>query len=190
MAERTFLFLSERRQQYGKGELKHDPDWIQQHLQVFEVRSIELVRSLNSAQGLKRSTATASACAKLAPNGDVQLYISQSIEVDFFEVAMSLNKLLLVKTRPNDALLLLTILQTTCALSVSAAPCRADSFASQQAQKSQAARVQRRPHHERAQGRAGGGGPAHARRAPAGAAKGPVRTRQSHTLLFSDRAPD
>lgn len=115
VAERTFLFLSERRQQYGKGELKHDPDWIQKHLVVLEVRSIELVRSLNSAQGLKRSTASASACAKLAPNGDVHLYISQSIEVDFFEVAMSLNKLLLVKTRPNDALLLLTILQTTCA---------------------------------------------------------------------------
>ncbi|GAA5897454.1 hypothetical protein JCM8208_003276 [Rhodotorula glutinis] len=113
VAERTFLFLSERRQQYGKGELKHDPDWIQKHLVVLEVRSIELVRSLNSAQGLKRSTASASACAKLAPNGDVHLYISQSIEVDFFEVAMSLNKLLLVKTRPNDALLLLTILQTT-----------------------------------------------------------------------------
>lgn len=119
VAERTFLFLSERRQQYGKGELKHDPDWIQKHLVVLEVRSIELVRSLNSAQGLKRSTASASACAKLAPNGDVQLYISQSIEVDFFEVAMSLNKLLLVKTRPNDALLLLTILQTTCVLSLS-----------------------------------------------------------------------
>ncbi|GAA5934189.1 hypothetical protein JCM3775_006930 [Rhodotorula graminis] len=113
VAERTFLFLSERRQQYGKGELKHDPDWIQKHLVVLEVRSIELVRSLNSAQGLKRSTATASACAKLAQNGDAHLYISQSIEVDFFEVAMGLNKLLLVKTRPNDALLLLTILQTT-----------------------------------------------------------------------------
>lgn len=38
VAERTFLFLSERRQQYGKGELKHDADWIQSHLQVFEVR--------------------------------------------------------------------------------------------------------------------------------------------------------
>lgn len=38
VAERTFLFLSERRQQYGKGELKHDAEWIQTHLQVFEVR--------------------------------------------------------------------------------------------------------------------------------------------------------
>ncbi|BGP44913.1 hypothetical protein JCM10450v2_000728 [Rhodotorula kratochvilovae] len=113
VAERTFLFLVERRQQYGKGELKHDPDWVQQHLQVFEVRSIELVRSLTSAQGLKRSTAIASACAKLAPNGDIALYISQSIEVDFFEVAMGLCKLLLTKMRSNDALLLFTILQTT-----------------------------------------------------------------------------
>ncbi|GAA6047852.1 hypothetical protein JCM3770_004674 [Rhodotorula araucariae] len=113
VAERTSLFLVERRQQYGKSELKHDPDWVQQHLQVFEVRSIELVRSLMSAQGLKRSTATASACCKLAPNGDVALYISQSTEVDFFEVAVNLCKNLLNKMRSNDALLLFTILQTT-----------------------------------------------------------------------------
>jgi hypothetical protein len=38
VVERTFLFLSERRQQYGKAELKHDAEWIQTHLQVFEVR--------------------------------------------------------------------------------------------------------------------------------------------------------
>lgn len=40
VAERTFLFLSERRQQYGKGELKHDPEWIQKNLQVYEVRFV------------------------------------------------------------------------------------------------------------------------------------------------------
>ncbi|GAA6035210.1 hypothetical protein JCM8097_006421 [Rhodosporidiobolus ruineniae] len=113
VGERTFLFLSERRQQYGKGELKHDPEWVQKHLQVFEVRSIELVRTLNSPQGLKKSSTVASACAKTASNGDIQLFISQSIEIDFYEVAMGLCKLLLSKSRPNDALLLLTILQTT-----------------------------------------------------------------------------
>ncbi|CEQ42128.1 SPOSA6832_03919 [Sporobolomyces salmonicolor] len=113
VAERTFLFLSERRQQYGKGELKHDPDWIQSHLQVYEVRSIELIRTLKSAQGLKKSSHAASACAQLAKNGDVALYIAQNIDVDYYEVAMSLCKLLLSKLRPNDALLLLTILQTT-----------------------------------------------------------------------------
>ncbi|GAA5899994.1 hypothetical protein JCM6882_007020 [Rhodosporidiobolus microsporus] len=113
VAERTFLFLSERRQQYGKGELKHEPDWINKHLRVFEVRSIELVRTLNSPQGLKKTSAVASACAKAASNGDIELFVSQSIETDYFEVAMGLCKLLLSKLRPNDALLLLTILQTT-----------------------------------------------------------------------------
>ncbi|GJN91725.1 hypothetical protein Rhopal_004748-T1 [Rhodotorula paludigena] len=112
ISERTYLFLSERRHSYGgKSELKHDPEWIQTHLLVSEVRSIELVRSLNSAQGLKRHTSAVSACAKLA--GDIHLFVSASLEVDYYEVAMSLCKLLLVKQRTNDALLLLTILQTT-----------------------------------------------------------------------------
>ncbi|BGO96619.1 hypothetical protein RTG_00437 [Rhodotorula toruloides ATCC 204091] len=113
VAERTSLFLSERRQQYGKGELKHDPDWIQKHLQVYEVRSIELVRTLKSPQGLKRHVAVASACAKTATNGDIALYVSQTIEADYYEIAVAMCKLLLSKLRPNDALLLLTILQTT-----------------------------------------------------------------------------
>ncbi|GAA5857149.1 hypothetical protein JCM8547_009340 [Rhodosporidiobolus lusitaniae] len=114
VGERTFLFLSERRQQYGKGELKHsEPEWIQTHLSVFEVRSIELVRTLNSPQGLKKNSSAASACVKAASNGSVELYVSQSIEVDYYEVAVGLCKILLSKVRPNDALLLLTILQTT-----------------------------------------------------------------------------
>ncbi|BGP21645.1 ubiquitin system component Cue [Rhodotorula toruloides] len=113
VAERTSLFLSERRQQYGKGELKHDPDWVQKHLEVLEVRSIELVRTLKSPQGLKKHVAVASACAKTAPNGDITLYVSQTIEADYYEIAVAMCKLLLSKLRPNDALLLLTILQTT-----------------------------------------------------------------------------
>ncbi|KWU45472.1 hypothetical protein RHOSPDRAFT_28836 [Rhodotorula sp. JG-1b] len=113
VSERTFLFLSERRQQYGKGELKHDPEWIQKHLQLHEVKSIELVRELRTPQGVKRATAAASACAKMMPNGDIGLYMSRSLELDFYEVAMGLCKLLLSKLRANDALLLLTILQTT-----------------------------------------------------------------------------
>lgn len=119
VGERTSLFLSERRQQYGKGELKHEPDWIQKHLQVYEVRSIELVRTLKSPQGVKRHVAVASACAKTATNGDVALYVSQTIEADYFEIAVAMCKLLLSKLRPNDALLLLTILQTTWVLKIS-----------------------------------------------------------------------
>lgn len=39
VSERTVLFLSERRAQFGKAELKHDAtEWIQEHLQVCEVR--------------------------------------------------------------------------------------------------------------------------------------------------------
>lgn len=113
VAERTSLFLSERKQQYGKAELKHDPEWIQTHLKVLEVRSIELVRTLKSAQGIKRHSTAASACVQLGKNGDVELYTSKALDVDFYEVALGICKILLNKLRPQDALLLLTILQTT-----------------------------------------------------------------------------
>ncbi|GAA5870207.1 hypothetical protein JCM16303_001925 [Sporobolomyces ruberrimus] len=113
VAERTSLFLSERKQQYGKAELKHDPEWIQTHLKVLEVRSIELVRTLKSAQGIKRHSTAASACVQLGKNGDVELYTSEALDVDFYEVALGICKILLNKLRPQDALLLLTILQTT-----------------------------------------------------------------------------
>ncbi|GAA6015207.1 hypothetical protein JCM11491_000504 [Sporobolomyces phaffii] len=113
VAERTSLFLSERKQQYGKGEIARDPEWIQSHLRVLEVRSIELVRTLKSTQGLKRHSSAASACAQLGKNGDVELYISQSLDIDYYEVALGICKICLNKLRPNDALLLLTILQTT-----------------------------------------------------------------------------
>ncbi|GAA5977366.1 hypothetical protein JCM5350_002442 [Sporobolomyces pararoseus] len=113
VAERTSLFLSERKQQYGKGELRHDPEWIQSHLRVLEVRSIELVRTLKSSAGLKKHSAAASACVQLGKDGEVELYISQSLDVDFYEVALGICKITLNKLRPNDALLLLTILQTT-----------------------------------------------------------------------------
>ncbi|GAA5908053.1 uncharacterized protein JCM6883_004102 [Sporobolomyces salmoneus] len=114
VAERTSLFMAERKQQYASSELKHSsPEWIQSHLRVLEVRSIELVRTLKSAQGLKKHSAVASACAQLGKNGDIELYISQSLDVDYYEVSLGLCKNLLRKLRPNDALLLLTILQTT-----------------------------------------------------------------------------
>jgi len=93
VGERTSLFLSERKQQYNKSELKHDPEWIQSHLRILEVRSIELVRTLKSAQGLKKHSTAASACTQLGKNGDVELYIAESLDVDFYEVALGICKI-------------------------------------------------------------------------------------------------
>ncbi|GAA5922620.1 uncharacterized protein JCM15063_003364 [Sporobolomyces koalae] len=114
VAERASLFLAERRQQYGKSELKRpDPEWIQTHLQVSQVRTIELIRTLKTVQGLKKHATAASACAQLGKTGDIELYISETLDVDYYEVALGICKMTLTKLRPNDALLLLTILQTT-----------------------------------------------------------------------------
>ncbi|KDE08540.1 hypothetical protein MVLG_01317 [Microbotryum lychnidis-dioicae p1A1 Lamole] len=116
VVERTFLFLSERKQQYGKGELRHDPDWIQsgggKHLQVIEVRSIELVRTLSVGRTTKRHSQAASAFAKASSQGDLLLYIAGDVELDYYEVATALCRLLLSKQRANDTLLYMTILST------------------------------------------------------------------------------
>ncbi|KAK4046064.1 hypothetical protein OIV83_006387 [Microbotryomycetes sp. JL201] len=114
VAERTALFLTERKQQYGKGELKHDADWIQTHLQVYEIRSIELVRALSFGKLFTKHASAVSACAKTATRGsDVCLYIASDMETDFFEVALGLCRLLLTKQRVNDALLFMTVLSTS-----------------------------------------------------------------------------
>ncbi|KAM0748229.1 hypothetical protein T439DRAFT_328208 [Meredithblackwellia eburnea MCA 4105] len=114
VTERTALFLSERLQQYGKGELKYsDPEWIQKHLQVFEVQSIELVLTLNFDRRLKRVAQQASAYVKVAPNKDLQLYIGPDDMDFFYEAASGLCKHLLVRQRANDVLLLMTVLQTS-----------------------------------------------------------------------------
>ncbi|KAK4050523.1 hypothetical protein OIO90_005106 [Microbotryomycetes sp. JL221] len=102
-----------RKQQYGKGELRHDAEWIQTHLQVYEVRSIELVRTLNFGKEFRKHAQAVSAYSKLATRGaDVCLYIASNLEIDYYEVASSLCRLLLTKLRPNDALLFMTILST------------------------------------------------------------------------------
>ena len=69
VAERTFLFLAERRAQYGKGELRHDAEWVQNHLQVHEVKGIELLRTVTVGQAVKRNIQEVSAHAKSAPAG-------------------------------------------------------------------------------------------------------------------------
>ena len=76
-------------------------------------RSIELVRTLTTAGTLKKDMKAASAYAKLDPKGDVRLFVSSDLELDYYEVAIALCRLLLSKQRPNDALLFMTILSTT-----------------------------------------------------------------------------
>lgn len=76
--------------------------------------SIELVRTLKVGRLSKQHSQAASAFARNAPTGlDVQLFVAQDLEVDFFEVASGLCRLLLKKQRPNDALLLMNILSTS-----------------------------------------------------------------------------
>lgn len=73
VGERTVLFLAERRAQYGKAELRHDAEWVQKHLEVREVRAIELLRTVTVAGVLKKNVQEAFAHAK-AEGGGIVLY--------------------------------------------------------------------------------------------------------------------
>ena len=104
VAERTVLFLSERVQQHGKVELKHDVEWISSHLHVFEVASIELVLTLNFNSKVKRVAQPASAYVKY-DKPDLNLSVGPDDMDFYYEAASGLCKHLLVKQRPNDVLL-------------------------------------------------------------------------------------
>ncbi|KAL8283592.1 hypothetical protein RQP46_005387 [Phenoliferia psychrophenolica] len=112
VAERTVLFLSERVQQHGKAELKHEVDWISSHLHVFEVSAIELVLTLNFRDKVKRVSQPASAYVK-SERPNLHLSVGPDDMDFYYEAASGLCKHLLVKQRPNDVLLFMTVLQTS-----------------------------------------------------------------------------
>ncbi|KAK4698280.1 hypothetical protein P7C70_g8001, partial [Phenoliferia sp. Uapishka_3] len=112
VAERTVLFLAERVQQHGKGELKHEVDWVSSHLHVFEVSAIELVLTLNFNSKMKRVALPASAYVK-AERSDLHLFVGPDDMDFYYEAASGLCKHLLSKQRPNDVLLFMTVLQTS-----------------------------------------------------------------------------
>lgn len=132
LVERTFLFLAERQQtSRNQNDLLHNPEWIKTHLVVREVqcvlpscpfafvpdlsRSLELILTLTLPHLVKRHAGQATAFAQKAPgkNGGITLFIANSNELDYYEVAQGICRCILSRQRPNDALLLTTILSTS-----------------------------------------------------------------------------
>ncbi|KAH8916083.1 hypothetical protein BT69DRAFT_1356002 [Atractiella rhizophila] len=108
--ERSALFLYERQQQ-SKKEIAKDAEWIRKHLEVVQVSNIENVRTLVHNGDRFVRTQHLTACT-LMEQGAMVLFLAGR-EIDYYEVASSLCKLILTRQRMNDALLFMTLLQTS-----------------------------------------------------------------------------
>ncbi|KAF8626827.1 hypothetical protein AX15_004659 [Amanita polypyramis BW_CC] len=112
--ERLPLFLHER----STSQLRFSFQWLnsERNFVVKTFRGLQITKSL--ALGSMRLTQKqdASAIAYRSATGPVHLRLSNIMDLDMYEVAISLNRLLLEKPTANDALLLTTILSTDLGL--------------------------------------------------------------------------
>lgn len=105
------MFLHER-PQAGK-DVRLSEDWLKQNLRVREVTRIERQRTLvlGPSRTIKSSSASAAATQE---KGTLLLRISAAFQdLDYYEVAAALTRLILAKQKIHDTLLFMTLLQTS-----------------------------------------------------------------------------
>jgi len=110
LLERLPLFLHEHTHTRTKVSLS----WLS-HQENFKVRvfgKLTVVKSLSFGDNTLRREQDASAVAKRLGHGPIELWLSGSTQVDMYEVATSLCRLLFETVKVNDALLFMTILST------------------------------------------------------------------------------
>ncbi|WFD04595.1 hypothetical protein MOBT1_003308 [Malassezia obtusa] len=110
--ERTPLFLFEKRASARK-EIAREFEWLRDALHVVEVggRGVELTRTLRYRDTEARDVQRCSAMAVLQRERLV-LHLAADLDVDWFEVALALNKFLLTKQHLQEVLLFMTVLST------------------------------------------------------------------------------
>lgn len=110
-SQRVVLFLHERPQ--TSKDVRVSEEWLKKNLEVREVTRIERQRVLTlGAERIVRSSP--SSAAATMEKGSLLLRISASFtDLDYYEVAAALTRLLLVKQKIHDTLLFMTLLQTS-----------------------------------------------------------------------------
>lgn len=110
--ERTPLFLFEKRAS-GKKEIQRDFDWLRDALVVVEVggSGVQLTRTLRYRNEVYRDVQRCSAVA-VQRRSHLVLHLATDMDVDWFEVALALNKFLLTKQHLQEVLLFMTVLST------------------------------------------------------------------------------
>jgi hypothetical protein len=107
--ERLALFLSDR-----KAISKRNIEWLKDgdNLQVIETENIQVKRSLK-IQTTERTSIEAASAAHIKGSGNkLRIYISSRIELDLWEVSLTICNTLLSRTRNEDVLVLHTILES------------------------------------------------------------------------------
>ncbi|KAG1888113.1 hypothetical protein F4604DRAFT_1715581 [Suillus subluteus] len=110
LLERLPLFLHEHTHTRTKVSL----NWLsnQENFKVRVFGKLSVVKSLSFGDNTLKMEQDASAAAKRLGHGPIELWLSGSTQVDMYEVATSLCRLLFETVKVNDALLFMTILST------------------------------------------------------------------------------
>ncbi|KAF8629109.1 hypothetical protein AX17_005695 [Amanita inopinata Kibby_2008] len=108
--ERLPLLLHE----HTTSHLKFSIQWLnsENNFVVKTFRGLQITKSFALGNVRLTQKQDASAVAHRSEAGPVSLWLSNTIEIDMYEVATSMNRLLFEKPRANDALLFTTILST------------------------------------------------------------------------------
>ncbi|KAF8128969.1 hypothetical protein EV363DRAFT_1220883 [Boletus edulis] len=108
--ERLPLFLHEHTHARTKVSLS----WLSgaHNFKVKVFAKLVVSKTLDVGSGKTTRTLDASAAAKRVGSGPIELWLSYSAQVDMYEVATSLCRLLFEKAKVNDTLLFMTILST------------------------------------------------------------------------------
>ncbi|TFK17229.1 hypothetical protein FA15DRAFT_711025 [Coprinopsis marcescibilis] len=113
--ERLPLFLSERTDHATRIKIM---SWFSSgNFKVRSFKTLKIRKSLICLPSDHWKPSEVSALARKAPGGGpIELWISVGLELDYYEVALALNKLIFNAAKANDVLLLTTILSTDLGL--------------------------------------------------------------------------
>ncbi|PLW32719.1 hypothetical protein PCANC_19560 [Puccinia coronata f. sp. avenae] len=112
LVERTALFLHER-QTGARNDVIRDAEWLKRHLTVKSVEQVSLQRQLVYLGKPHSSVLEATAAASMEGRNYMVLYLIRKGEIDWFELASSICKLILAHQKLSDSLFFMTILQTS-----------------------------------------------------------------------------
>ncbi|KAL4402869.1 hypothetical protein ACI68E_000644 [Malassezia pachydermatis] len=110
--ERTPIFLFEKRTSSAK-DIQHDMAWLTQHLDVVQVGTpgLQQTRVLSYMNATWKDVQRCSAMMK-THRQRVILHLASDMELDWFEVASALAKVMLTRQSLPDVLLLMTVLSS------------------------------------------------------------------------------
>lgn len=117
MVERTALFLHER-QAGVRNDVIRDAEWMKKHLVVKQVEHLALHRDLIYLGTKHSSVLQATASATMEGRNTMVLYLARKTEIDWFELASTVCKLILAHQKLSDSLFFVRLSRTLFVLSM------------------------------------------------------------------------